>query len=292
MRLARITVQGVDDFAVGEQVGDGWIPLGSLGIRARTTRDVIEQWTRIEEAVDVATTSALSDVELGCPLVDPGKILAIGLNYLDHIKETGSERPGAPLVFAKYTSALAGPYQHILHDPSLTQGLDYESELAVVIGRPARRLTADNALDAIFGVAVANDVSARDLQRSDAQFSRSKSFDTFCPIGPWITTATAAGDLQDLAISSTVNGERRQDSNTGYMLFSIRDLLVYLSSTMTLWPGDVILTGTPPGVGVGFNPPVFLRDGDVVECAIEGLGSIRNTVKLDPHSGPAGSTVR
>lgn len=287
MRLARIKAQGVDDFAVASQEADSWTPLRALGVDARTTRDVIERWQSIEQTYAAAAAPSLRDVELACPVVDPGKILAIGLNYLDHIKETGMQRPETPLVFAKYTSALAGPYQDTLHDPHLTQELDYESELAVVIGRPSRRLTPDNAMEAIFGVAVANDVSARDLQRSDAQFSRSKSFDTFCPIGPWITTADSAGDLQHLDISSTVNGERRQDSNTEYMLFSIRELLVHLSSTMTLWPGDVILTGTPPGVGLGFKPPVFLREGDVVECAIEGLGSIRNAVALDPDSGVA-----
>src|SRR5690606_18331117 len=156
------------------------------------------------------------------------------------------------------------------------------AELAVVIGRPARRLTRENAMDAVFGYAVANDVSARDLQRSDAQFSRSKSFDTFCPIGPWITTADEVPTPENLSIRSTVNGEIRQNSNTDQMLFGIVDLLVFLSSTMTLWPGDVILTGTPPGVGLGFQPPRFLKVGDVVECTIEGLGSISNPVVVDP----------
>jgi 2-keto-4-pentenoate hydratase/2-oxohepta-3-ene-1,7-dioic acid hydratase in catechol pathway len=166
--------------------------------------------------------------------------------------------------------------------------LDYEAELAVIIGRESRRLTEASALDAIFGYAVANDVSSRDLQKIDSQFSRSKSFDTFCPIGPWITTADEVPDPQDLLISSSVNGEVRQNSTTAQMLFTVRDLLVYLSATMTLYPGDVILTGTPPGVGLGFKPPIYLQPGDTVECSIVGLGGISNTVVLDPRSAAAG----
>lgn len=284
MQLARITSQHVDDFAVRAGESDGWVPVSRLGVQAHTTRDVIEQWDRLTGSLSSASGDVVIDPDLHCPVVAPGKILAIGLNYLDHIKETGAQQPNKPVVFAKYSSSLAGPADDTLLDPWLTQQLDYESELAVIIGRKSRRLTAENAMDNVFGYAVANDVSSRDLQRSDAQFSRSKSFDTFCPIGPWITSADAVGDPQRLPISSTVNGEVRQNSNTEQMLFSIEELLVFLSSTMTLWPGDVILTGTPPGVGLGFVPPVFLQPGDVVECAIEGLGSIRNAVVLDPDA--------
>lgn len=281
MQLARIIDGAQEEFAVRQRDTDHWVPISGLGIDARSTRDVIEHWDELVSALPQSRATIAPDIALGCPVVAPGKILAIGLNYLDHIKETGATRPERPIVFAKYPSALAGPAQDTLHDPSLTAKLDYEAELAVVIGRPSRRLTRDTAMDAVFGYAVANDISARDLQVTDAQFSRSKSFDTFCPIGPWITTADGVPSPEDLSIRSSVNGEVRQNSSTGQMLFGIVDLLVFLSSTMTLWPGDVILTGTPPGVGLGFNPPRFLAAGDVVECAIEGLGSIRNRVVLD-----------
>lgn len=282
MKMARIVHGHSNEFAVRYNDNHGWVPISMLGIEARSTRDVIERWDELTAAMSSSQAASVAEVSLECPVVDPGKILAIGLNYLDHIKETGASRPERPLVFAKYPSSLAGPTQGTLHDPSLTSQLDYEAELAVVIGRPARRLTRENAMDAVFGYAVANDVSARDLQRSDAQFSRSKSFDTFCPIGPWITTADEVPTPENLSIRSTVNGEIRQNSNTDQMLFGIVDLLVFLSSTMTLWPGDVILTGTPPGVGLGFQPPRFLKVGDVVECTIEGLGSISNPVVVDP----------
>lgn len=281
MQLARIIDGAQEEFAVRQRDTDHWVPISGLGIDARSTRDVIEHWDELVSALPQSRAAIAPDIALGCPVVAPGKILAIGLNYLDHIKETGATRPERPIVFAKYPSSLAGPAQDTLHDPSLTAKLDYEAELAVVIGRPSRRLTRDTAMDAVFGYAVANDISARDLQVTDAQFSRSKSFDTFCPIGPWITTADGVPSPEDLSIRSSVNGEARQNSSTGQMLFGIVDLLVFLSSTMTLWPGDVILTGTPPGVGLGFNPPRFLAAGDVVECAIEGLGSIRNRVVLD-----------
>ncbi|TAM70685.1 MAG: FAA hydrolase family protein [Microbacteriaceae bacterium] len=284
MQISRLRVNGVAQFAArgGEQ--DSWVPLSQLGVAARTTADVIEQsatvHARLVRGESSSPISAASELE--CPIVAPSKILAIGLNYLDHIKETGATRPERPILFAKYANALAGPTDATVLDPSLTGELDYEAELAVVIGRESRRLSPENALECVFGYAVANDVSARDWQRTDSQFSRSKSYDTFCPIGPWITTADQVEDPQGLRISSTVNGELRQNSTTQQMLFSVRDLLVYLSSTMTLHPGDVILTGTPPGVGLGFRPPVFLQPGDTVECEIAGLGRIVNRVELDP----------
>lgn len=163
-------------------------------------------------------------------------------------------------------------------DPRLTEQGDYEAELAVVVGDGGRWLTADRALGAVFGYAVANDVSARDWQFLDGQFSRAKSMDTFCPIDPW-TTADEVGDPQALRITCHVNGERRQDSSTAEMVFGVADLLVYLSRTMTLEPGDVILTGTPPGVGFAMQPPRFLRPGDRVRCEIAGLGAIDNAVR-------------
>lgn len=284
MQISRLRQCGVIQFAARLSSKDAWVAVPNLGVEARTTADVIEQSATIRARLAQGGATALVDGQpaLECPVVAPSKILAIGLNYLDHIKETGATQPERPIVFAKYANALAGPTDPTILDPRLTSKLDYEAELAVIIGRPARRLTDGNALDCVFGYAVANDVSARDWQRADSQFSRSKSYDTFCPIGPWITSADEVADPQDLRITSRVNGEVRQDSTTAQMLFSVRELLVYLSSTMTLYPGDVILTGTPPGVGLGFRPPVFLAPGDTVECEIAGLGGISNTVELDP----------
>ena len=255
-----------------------WHRLDTLGIQAADTAEAIGQRAAIEAALEAAGSPAVEDPDLVSPVFRPGKILAIGLNYLDHIKETGATAPERPIVFAKYPSSLVGPLDGVVVDERLTSQADYEVELAVVIGERARWLEPDNALHSVFGYAVANDVSARDWQRQDSQFSRSKSMDTFCPIGPWITTADEVDDPHDLRISSQVNGETRQDSSTGQMLFGIVDLLVFLSRTMTLDPGDVILTGTPPGVGFAMDPPRYLTPGDRVRCEIEGLGVLDNPV--------------
>ena len=163
-------------------------------------------------------------------------------------------------------------------DSRLTARADYEVELAVIMGRSTRDVAEADALDHVFGYTVSNDVSARDAQRADRQFGRSKSFDTFCPIGPWITSADRVADPQALGLWTRVNGEPRQDSSTAKMLFSVAYLIHYLARGMTLEPGDVILTGTPSGVGLFMDPPVFLQPGDVVECGVEGLGTIRNVI--------------
>ncbi len=281
MQLGRINAPGGPDFAVRMTDDEPWIALRDLGIDAQDTSAVIGKWDEVQRMYTQTPAVGADGQALRCPVVRPGKILAIGLNYLDHIRETGAAVPARPVVFAKYPSSLNDPFGSILVDEKLTAKVDYEAELAVIMGRSARRLTRENALDHVFGYAVANDVSARDLQNVDSQFSRSKSLDTFCPIGPWITSADSVGNPQDLRISSMVNGEIRQDSSTGQMLFAIVDLLVYLSSTMTLEPGDVILTGTPPGVGIGHKPPIFLTTGDVVRCSVELLGHIENTVVFE-----------
>jgi 2-keto-4-pentenoate hydratase/2-oxohepta-3-ene-1,7-dioic acid hydratase in catechol pathway len=282
MQLARAIVDDTEEFVVRDiSVSKYWTPLSALGLAAADTEQAValmpELGRRLASLLG-ADGIEIADADLRNPVVRPGKILAVGLNYADHIKETGAKRPERPVIFAKYASSLAGPFGPILVNSTLTQEGDYESELAVVIGQPAKEVPVAAALSIVFGYAVANDVSARDWQRQDAQFSRSKSFDTFCPIGPWITTADEVLDPQDLRIRSSVNGEIRQNSSTREMIFSVADLISYLSSTMTLHPGDVILTGTPAGVGVGRRPPVFLQPGDLVQCEIEGLGAISNTV--------------
>lgn len=278
MQLALIRVAGDERFAVRESDDQGWMVIDGEGHAVRTLGQAVEAVTRQGFTPDAPR---VREDGFGAVARGARKILAIGLNYRAHIEETGSEVPDSPVVFAKYPSAVTGPYDPILLDPALTGELDYESELAVVIGAPARRVSPEAALDHVFGYAVANDVSSRDLQRRDSQFSRSKSMDTFCPLGPWITTADVVGDPQKLRVRSFVNGEPRQDSETSLMMRGVAELISYLSQTMTLESGDVILSGTPRGVGLGFSPPRFLQPGDIVRCEIEGLGAIENPVVLD-----------
>ncbi|MFI0485426.1 fumarylacetoacetate hydrolase family protein [Actinomadura sp. 9N215] len=278
MKLGRITTPDGPEFAVRTRDDEGWTTLRSLGVHASTTSEAIAAWPRITGRPPAPGENGRETT----PVVAPSKILAIGLNYADHVAETGKTATDPPTVFAKFPSSLNGPYDDILLDPALTSELDYEVELAVVIGATARRLTPDTALTCVFGYAVGNDVSARDRQVRPGQLSVSKSLDTFCPIGPWITTADEIPDPQRLGIRSSVNGEPRQDSTTAAMLFPVADLLVRLSATMTLRPGDVLLTGTPAGVGWAADPPGFLRPGDIVTCEIDGLGHIANRVVLDP----------
>jgi 2-keto-4-pentenoate hydratase/2-oxohepta-3-ene-1,7-dioic acid hydratase in catechol pathway len=208
----------------------------------------------------------------------PGKIVAIGLNYMDHVRESGVEPPAEPLVFTKFTSAVIGDGDPIPIDGELTKRVDWEVELAVVIGRTARRVEAGTALEHVFGYTVANDVSARDLQFSDGQWVRAKSLDGFCPLGPEIVTADEIPDPQSLALKTTVNGEVMQDSSTSEMLFGVADLIAFCSRSFTLEPGDVLLTGTPWGCGEFMDPPRSLRPGDVVQVSIEGIGKLRNPV--------------
>jgi 2-keto-4-pentenoate hydratase/2-oxohepta-3-ene-1,7-dioic acid hydratase in catechol pathway len=240
--------------------------------------------TDIASAIEKLTTAVVGRANLRnellmCPVVSPTKVIAIGLNYLDHIRETGLPKPSQPVVFAKFPNALSGPRDVIDVPASLTSEADYEIELAVVIGQPCRSVTAANALGYVFGYAVANDISPRDLQRRDPQLSWAKSVDGFCPLGPWITTADEVRDPQSLAITASVNGELRQSSSTGEMVFSIAELIEHLSQTMTLMPGDVILTGTPHGVGFSMKPPKFLSDGDLVRGEIQQLGFIENQIR-------------
>jgi 5-carboxymethyl-2-hydroxymuconate isomerase len=280
MRLARVSVGSLCDFALQSSTGE-WVPFASVGVDAATTSEAIDGIRSVRARVAAGRGEPVhEDAQLACPIVAPTKMLAIGLNFMDHIRETNAKQPASPVVFAKYPNSLLGPFGDIVVDGDLTQKADYESELAVIIGTRTRRVSPDDALASVFGYAVANDVSARDLQHSESQFSRSKSLDTFCPIGPWITTADDVPDPQSLEIGSSVNGEPRQASNTKEMIFSVADLISHLSQTMTLEPGDVILTGTPHGVGFAMAPPRFLTGGDVVRCEVEGLGAIENRVTV------------
>jgi 2-keto-4-pentenoate hydratase/2-oxohepta-3-ene-1,7-dioic acid hydratase in catechol pathway len=276
MKIARIRTLGGSDFAV-QAANNTWVPLGSIGIDATTTAELIGQAGDAIAGIS-GRSGGIAEPEFLAPIVRPSKMLAIGLNYMDHIRETNATRPDNPIVFAKFPSAINDPDGQIVMDARLTEQGDYESELAVVIGRPTRGIPQSEALSCVFGYTVANDVSARDWQRADGQFDRSKGFDTFCPIGPWITTADEVPDPQNLAVRSWVNGEPRQDSSTREMIYSVEYLIWYIARGMTLEPGDVILTGTPHGVGFAMDPPRYVVPGDVVECEVEGLGMLRNAV--------------
>ncbi len=223
----------------------------------------------------------LAEARIHAPVAGPEKVIGIGLNYEDHAAETGADIPDKPIVFAKYANAVIGPGEAIMI-PSITEQADYEAELAVIIGRTARKVPESEALDYVFGYTNANDVSSRDLQFSEGgQWTRSKSIDTFCPLGPYIATRDEIEDPQDLSIRCTLNGEVMQDGTTSKMIFSVAELVSFLSQGMTLVPGDVIVTGTPPGVGAARDPQVWLKDGDEVTIEIEGLGALTNPVRAD-----------
>jgi 2-keto-4-pentenoate hydratase/2-oxohepta-3-ene-1,7-dioic acid hydratase in catechol pathway len=208
----------------------------------------------------------------------PASIICIGLNYADHVRESGQPAPAVPLVFTKLRSAVIGPDEAIRIDPRVTREVDWEVELAAVIGSPARNVEVDDALEHVFGYTAANDVSARDVQFSDGQWVRGKSLDTFCPLGPSVVTADELGDPQALQLTTRVSGDVVQDSSTSEMVFSVAELVAFCSRSFTLLPGDVLLTGTPWGCGAFMDPPRFLRGGDVVEVAVSGIGALRNPV--------------
>lgn len=223
---------------------------------------------------------AVHEVRLLAPVPRPGKILGIGLNYADHVAESNMQRPDTQLWFAKLPTSARGPYDSI-DLPKVSGSLDYEAELAFIIGRRCRHVSREQAAEAIFGYCVANDVSVRDWQLRTSQFLLGKPFDTHAPFGPWITTRDEVAEPHALKICGLVNGEVRQSSNTRELIFDCYDQIAHLSQVCTLEPGDVILTGTPGGVGGGFKPPRWLRAGDVVRVQIEGLGYIENRVEAE-----------
>ncbi|MEU6441729.1 fumarylacetoacetate hydrolase family protein [Streptomyces sp. NPDC047046] len=247
---------------------------------ADAVRDLIAQGTALDVLGAEVPGIPLAEAELLSPLAAPQKIVCVGLNYADHIRETGLETPQRPLTFVKTAHTLTGPTATVRVPRGTTEQLDWEAELAVVIGRTARNVTAEQAADHVFGYTVANDVSARDAQFSDVQWFRGKNFDAFCPLGPWIVTADEVADPHALAISARVNGQTVQDSSTKEMIFGIGETISYVSRYMTLYPGDVIATGTPNGVGMGRKPQLWLEDGDVVEVEVEGIGLLRNPISV------------
>jgi 2-keto-4-pentenoate hydratase/2-oxohepta-3-ene-1,7-dioic acid hydratase in catechol pathway len=214
------------------------------------------------------------------PVSRPGKIIAVGRNYAEHAAEEGLAAPADPILFTKYSSSIVGPGAEIQWRASDTAQVDFEAELAVVIGRTGRDVPAADALGHVLGYTCLNDVSARDLQFGDGQWIRGKSLDTFCPIGPWLVTADEIPDPGALAIRCIVNGETLQDASTAQMIHGVADLIAFASRFMTLEPGDIIATGTPAGVGVFREPPRFLADGDVVVVEIEPIGRLENRCRV------------
>jgi 2-keto-4-pentenoate hydratase/2-oxohepta-3-ene-1,7-dioic acid hydratase in catechol pathway len=233
----------------------------------------------VKQALDGSTAGATytaGAVKLMAPILNPSKVIAIGLNYMDHCREQKIDPPELPIIFTKFPTSIIGPGDTIRWDPALTGQVDYEVELGVIIGKTARRVSAADAYDYVAGYTVCNDVSARDLQFGDGQWVRGKSLDTFCPLGPWLVTKDEVPDPQKLSIRCMVNDQVLQDSNTAEMIFQIPTLIEFASRAFTLLPGDVLITGTPDGVGVFRDPKVFLKDGDLVTVEVEGLGQLAN----------------
>jgi 2-keto-4-pentenoate hydratase/2-oxohepta-3-ene-1,7-dioic acid hydratase in catechol pathway len=223
----------------------------------------------------------VDELHILAPLANPSKILAAGLNYADHARESGTPPPSVPMLFAKTTNTLIGPGEPIVFRTADTTQVDYEAELGVVIGRRARDVAEGEALDYVLGYTAANDVSARDAQFADGQWLRGKSFDTFAPIGPAIVTPDQFCDVQVARLLCRVNGKTLQDGSTKEMIFGVAELISYASRFWTLEPGDLILTGTPGGVGAARDPKVFLKRGQVVRTVLEGIGECVNTIVED-----------
>ncbi|HEY3378818.1 MAG TPA: fumarylacetoacetate hydrolase family protein [Armatimonadota bacterium] len=221
----------------------------------------------------------LGSVRLGPPLSGMGKIVACGLNYRAHAAEMGNTLPANPLLFAKAPSAIAGPTDDLMLPPSAwSHEVDYEVELGVVIGHTCHEVSVEDALAYVAGYTLVNDVTARDVQRAESQWFRAKSYNGFCPVGPYLVTADEIPDPQTLSLSTRVNDALRQHSSTSDMIFSVAELISFTSHAMTLQPGDLLATGTPSGIGAGLKPPVFLKSGDVLDLQIDGLGQQRMTV--------------
>ncbi len=271
---------------------DGVAPVAALdeslpgSMAALCARDPATLETVHEIATVAATSGTLTarripfdEVELLAPVPRPGKVVAVAVNYRSHGTEQDREPPDHPVLFAKLTTAVVGPGAQISWDPRLTQAVDYEAELAVVIGRTCRRVDVAHALEYVLGYTCLDDVSARDLQYADRRFMRAKSLDTFCPMGPWLVTPDEIGDTQALRIRCLVNGEVRQDASTADMVFGIAELIAFASQAFTLEPGDVLATGTPAGVGWFREPKQMLRDGDEVAVDIERIGRLTNVCR-------------
>jgi 2-keto-4-pentenoate hydratase/2-oxohepta-3-ene-1,7-dioic acid hydratase in catechol pathway len=283
MKLVRFTSESGP--RTGVVVGDSIVDLIMAEAEYTDMMDIISGGQQALDSIAKTISSctphvSLQEAKLLPPIQRPGKYLAIGMNYKKHQEEAsklGVAQQNHQVWFNKQTTCISGPFDTI--DPGVTEKLDYEAELGLVIGKPAKGVTKKNAREHIFGYFVANDVSARDWQFHTPTFTMGKSFDTHGPIGPWIITADEVSDPQNLDLRCLVNGELRQSNNTSGMVHDIDSQIEYLSTAFTLESGDLIATGTPEGVGIAMEPPVFLQSGDVVRCEINGIGYIENIVE-------------
>lgn len=281
-----------------EILGDSYAIISADGKRLISKSDFQEQtgipipnsvkeflfggWTNeVKKNLSKVTFShQVDEVRLLAPIPDPSKIICLAFNYYDHARDAGLTPSHEPVIFMKPRTALNDPFGDIIC-PNIVNRLDYEAELAVIIGENAKKIEPEDALEYVSGYMIMHDVSARDIQFKDKQFTRGKSIDTFAPCGPWITTRDEVGDPQDLRITTKVNGEIRQNSSSSKMVISIRSIISSLSQIMTLEAGDIISTGTPAGVAMSMKDPKYLNDGDVVEISIDNLGTIRNRIVFE-----------
>jgi 2-keto-4-pentenoate hydratase/2-oxohepta-3-ene-1,7-dioic acid hydratase in catechol pathway len=286
MRIARFEIDGV--IGHGLVVDDEVVDLSATDLGPDVV-DLIEAWDPavVETSGDVAPRHRLEDVRLLAPIIPHKNIVAVGRNYRDHAAEfsasgfDASEKqviPDHPVIFTKATTSVIGPDEPIVLANDPTETTDYEGEMAIVIGKAARNVSEADALAHVFGWTIVNDVTARDLQKRHVQWFVGKSPDTFCPMGPWIVTVDELADIESSWMRTHVNGELRQEAPIEALIFGVRRLIATLSEVMTLEPGDVIATGTGLGVGIGFDPPKYLKTGDVVEVTIDRIGTLRNPV--------------
>jgi acylpyruvate hydrolase len=267
----------------GVQLGEEIVPVAALHTHGGSVRGLLHA-LEVDELVELGRRAhdadariAISAVRLLAPVPDPEKIICLGLNYRDHAAEAGQEIPAAPMWFAKFANSLIGSGEPIVLPAACADHVDYEAELAVVIGRAAKCVTAEDALSYVAGAMPFNDVSARDLQFQNPLWMSGKAIDTFAPCGPALVTLDELGDLQSLALRTRVNGELLQEGTTAEQIFTVVEVIAWLSRTMTLLPGDIVATGTPAGVGASKGR--FLRDGDTVEVELDGLGAVINPVR-------------
>ena len=269
----------------GVLLGDDVVPVSALGAASESMRDLLGSLDALarlqlaERAAEAPERTALAGVTLLAPVPDPQKIICLGLNYRDHAAESGQEIPTAPMWFAKFANSLIGSGAHIVLPEAHPDYVDYEAELAIVIGRPARGVAAAEALDHVAGAMPFNDVTARDLQFQNPLWTSGKAIDTFAPCGPALVTLDEIDDLHALGLRTRVNGELLQEGSTRDLIFAVPETIAWLSRTLTLLPGDIIATGTPAGVGASKNR--FLRDGDTVAVEVDGLGAVVNEVRRD-----------
>jgi 2-keto-4-pentenoate hydratase/2-oxohepta-3-ene-1,7-dioic acid hydratase in catechol pathway len=280
-----LTYRDGPDTKAGVLLGEEIVALSEMGEPAGSAGEALRRMDMdglrelAERARRQGTRIALGDVRLCAPVTDPEKIVCLGLNYSDHAAESGQEPPQAPLWFAKFANSLIGSGDDIVLPAAHPEYVDYEAELALVIGREAHRVRAEEALDHVAGVMPFNDVSARDLQLQNQLWTSGKAIDTFAPCGPALVTLDEIPDVQDLTLRTRVNGELLQEGNTSRQIFGAAETIAWLSRTLTLAPGDIIATGTPAGVGAAQGR--FLRAGDTVEVEVEGVGIVRNAVRAE-----------